>query len=391
MTTRKRLIQIISDWSDDPDASPEGPWDSVLRVNVLLATEKEFGIQIPAQDILAITDLKSLLAYLEPRAASKKVLVLDCDGVLWEGIVGEGTAKVTQRCSNLQSYLITLEAQGALLALCSKNNPQDVHDAFATLPQMQLTEAQICASEISWDSKVDGLKRLAARLNLGLDSFVFVDDSPVERAEVAERLPEVTVLDVSEPLHPYFSKLGGKSLTEQYRLRQTVAAAEAEATDRQAFLDSLDMRAVMRVNDESLAPRIAELSQKTNQFNMTLRRFTEEDVRRKMQAGFAFCASLKDRFGDAGWVAQAIFANPDDASNDSDDDVILEDFCVSCRVIGRGFERAFIEKCMSHIAAQGWSAKIYYVPGPKNAVCASFFDGQKVAEHVPRASVKWEE
>ena len=239
---------------------------------------------------------------------------------------------------------------------------------------------QIVAEEISWDSKVDGLKRLAAKLNLGLDSFVFIDDSAIERAEVQERLPEVTVLAPSEQFTHLFAGLGGKSLTEQYRLRQTVQTAIDESADRQAFLDSLEMRAVMRVNDESLIPRIAELSQKTNQFNMTLRRFTEDEIRDSMQQGRVFCASLKDRFGDAGWVAIAVCETDGIAW-------FLQDLCISCRVLGRGFERAFVEKCEESL-----SLPIYvsYVPGPKNQQCANFFDGNRVADHIPRAPVTWE-
>lgn len=381
-STRERLIQIIDDWSDEPDSYEE--WGSLLKVNVLIASEKEFGVQFNSAEIPSITGLTTLLARLEK--PMKKVLVLDCDGVLWDGIVGEGTAYVTADNLNFQGKCRAFEGQGVLLALCSKNNPQDVHDAFVTLEAMSLTLKHIAAWAISWDSKVDGLRRLAADLNLGLDSFVFVDDSPIERAEVQERLPEVTVLSPNDTIGNWFPNLPGKSLTEQYRLRQTVQTAMDEAGDRQAFLDSLDMLAVMRVNDESLAPRIAELSQKTNQFNMTLRRFTESEILDSMDLmnRFVFCASLVDRFGDAGWVAMAVFEHDGNAWN-------LLDLCISCRVLGRGFERAFVEKCFDYMqTTRRWPIVVHYTPGPKNSVCANFFDGQKVADHVPRAPVKWE-
>lgn len=389
-STRERLIRLIDDWGDEPGCYED--WDSVLKVNILIAAEKEFGVTsfFNSADIPGITGLESLLTFMEPRISRKKVLVLDCDGVLWDGLAGEGTATMTDKQWVFQQDVSDLECDGVLLCLCSKNNPEDVHETWKTVRgglshvQMCIYPQQIVAEEISWDSKVDGLKRLAAKLNLGLDSFVFVDDSPIERAEVLARLPEVTVLDTVEPLTPYFTNLPGKSLTEQYRLRQTVQTAMDEASDRQAFLDSLDMRAVMRVNDESLAPRIAELSQKTNQFNMTLRRFAEADLRWMMnkRGSKAFCASLVDRFGDAGWVAMAVFTPMLETWQ-------LEDFCVSCRVLGRGFERAFIEKCLSALGNP--YCQLYYKAGPKNAVCSNFFDGQKVAEHVPRAPVKWEE
>ena len=382
MNQRDKIKQIIDDWSDEPDSFED--WDSLLKVNVLVQVEKEFGVRFASAEIPNITGLESLMAYLErPR---KKVLVLDCDGVLWDGLAGEGTANMTDKQWVFQQDVSDLECEGSLLCLCSKNNPSDVHETWKSVRgkyshvAMCIYPQQIVAEEISWDSKVDGLKRLAAKLNLGLDSFVFIDDSAIERAEVQERLPEVTVLAPSEQFTHLFAGLGGKSLTEQYRLRQTVQTAIDESADRQAFLDSLEMRAVMRVNDESLIPRIAELSQKTNQFNMTLRRFTEDEIRDSMQQGRVFCASLKDRFGDAGWVAIAVCETDGIAW-------FLQDLCISCRVLGRGFERAFVEKCEESL-----SLPIYvsYVPGPKNQQCANFFDGNRVADHIPRAPVTWE-
>ena len=381
MTIRDRLIQIINDWADEPDSFKE--WDSILKVNVLIQSEKEFGIKFNSADIPGITGLKSLLSFVEPRLVGKKVLVLDCDGVLWDGLAGENSERLSPRHFLLHEKICELESKGVLLCLCSKNNPDDVWNVIHDLND--ITKSDFVASEISWDSKVDGLKRLAAKLNLGLDSFVFVDDSPIERAEVLARLPEVTVLDTVEPLEPYFKNLPGKSLTEQYRLRQTVQTALDEATDRQAFLDGLEMVATMRVNDESLAPRIAELSQKTNQFNMTLRRFTETEILERMKTGYVFCASLMDRFGDAGWTAMAVFEGNNFGGH------VISDFCVSCRVLGRGFERAFIEKCFSKM--RGPIIK-NYVAGPKNQQCSAFFEDiviAHVAEHVPRAPVKWEE
>ena len=403
MTTRDRLITIIEAWSDDPLDESLEQWDSILKVNVLIQTEKEFGVRFNSAEIPAITGLETLLAWLERNiekpaeqpaeqqtVMSKKVLVLDCDGVLWNGTAGEGGIVFSLDSIEFQKQVSRLEQAGVLVCLCSKNNPADVQGIFADVAWISIGWTQIVASEIGWDPKPEGLKRLAKRLNLGLDSFVFIDDSPHERAEVQAALPEVTVLAPEEPFAHLFTELPGKSLTESYRLRQTVQEAMDSAVNRQAFLDGLDMVATLRINDESLIPRMAELSQKTNQFNMTLMRMTELELLRRLfrpsAANFAFCASLKDRFGDAGWVAMAVIEFREHA-------FWLDDFCVSCRVLGRGFERAFVEKCLEFIPGRDqFPLKTYYMAGPRNQVCGKFFDADgKVSETVPRAPVRWED
>ncbi len=327
---------------------------------------------------------------------SKKVLVLDCDNTLWGGIVGEegvtgirlGGDGIGRAYTDFQRIVSALESRGVLVAICSRNNPGDVEEVFEKRSEMALRWDRICATQIGWGSKPEGLAELAKRLGVGLDSLVFVDDNPVERDEVRRTLPEVTVPEFpSDPAQlpglgeelawRYFYRVTvgeeDRAKTALYRARAQAVDASQHFESPEAFLESLKMEALCSVNDAALLARSAQLSQKTNQFNLTLKRYTEAQISELLQDPrcVLICASLRDRFTDHGWIALAIFRR-DDASGHWD----LDSFMMSCRVIGRGFERAFLHACIAHVrTTHPLPIRASYVPGPRNAPAKDFLPG----------------
>jgi FkbH-like protein len=326
---------------------------------------------------------------------TKKVLALDCDNTLWGGIVGEdgvggvrlGGDGIGRAYTEFQRTIARLESRGVLVTLCSRNNPKDVMEVFETRPEMLLRQDRICASHIGWGAKSDGLGALAKSLGVGLDTFVFVDDNPAERDEVRAALPEVTVPEFpSDPAGlpafgeelawRYFYKVNvtveDRGKTELYRSKAQALEASREFESPEDFLKSLRMEALFSVNDPSLVARSAQLSQKTNQFNLTLRRYTEAEI-----AGFLkdpgcvlIAAALKDRFTDHGWIGLAIFKR-DEAGHRWD----LDSFMMSCRVIGRSFEGVFLSSCIDRLRETDPAPiRATFVPGPRNSVASGFLE-----------------
>ena len=287
------------------------------------------------------------------------MLVVDLDNVLWGGILGEDGAdglKMSHSGIGLfyrrfQMSLLALKKAGVLLAVCSKNNPTEAEVVLRQHPDCLLRPGDFAAMEISWDSKSEGLRRLSARLGLGLDSFVFVDDSPFEREEVRAALPEVRVLEF--PVNPEgltgmladcqaFDRLRittedalrAQSYADEARREQLRATAQTPAD----FYRSLQLVATVSRSQAEDFERLHQLIHKTNQFNLTTQRLTAEELRAKLQSSQfdVFTIRVSDRFGDSGLVGLAIIDRTDHLHWS------VENFLLSCRVIGRTVENAFV-------------------------------------------------
>jgi FkbH-like protein len=326
----------------------------------------------------------------------KKVLALDCDNTLWGGIVGEegvqgvklGPDGIGRAYTGFQKALLCLQARGTLLTLCSRNNPDDVREMLASRDDMAIRGEHLVAQSISWGRKSDGLKSLAQTLGLGMDSFVFVDDNPAEREEIRQALPEVTVPEFpSDPsdLPAFGYELGWRYFyrvalsdedrrrTEQYRARAEIEVARTESPSPDEFLRSLKMTSRISVNSPNLIHRNAQLSQKTNQFNLTLRRYTEAEMAELTAAPdvLVISGSLADRFGDHGWVALAVVR-----LGRLEDCWRIDTLLMSCRVLGRGFEQEFAAQCIQRArSVHNLPIRAEYIQGPKNSQTASFYDG----------------
>ncbi len=331
------------------------------------------------------------LRFLIPLShATAKVLVLDLDNTCWGGVIGEdgmagiklggeypGAAFVA-----LQRVALDLYARGVVLAVCSKNNLADAMEVIETHPDMLLRPSHFGALRINWTDKAENLRDIAAELNLGLDSLVFVDDNPVERERVRQALPQVRVLGMpADPMDyaaalracPWFEQLSlsdedrerGRYYTEERARRQIMD----EAGGLEGFLHSLEIEAKMAPVDALSLARAAQLTQKTNQFNLTTRRYREEDVAAMMASDAWIVRTLKasDRLGDSGIVCVGLVKVEGAAAR-------IDTLLMSCRVIGRGMETAFLVDLIT--AARDAGAAVLegaYLPTAKNGLCADFY------------------
>ncbi len=321
-----------------------------------------------------------------PRA---KVIVLDADNTLWGGIIGEdgmeGIALGPEYPGNcfvsFQRRLLDYQQRGFILALCSKNNPDDALEVLRSHPHQVLRESHFAAIRINWEPKPANLRSLADELNVGLDSFVFVDDSHHECLAVRSEVPEVEViqtpsrpLDVPECLERV-ARLEVLSLTAEDREKTQLYVEErqrkalaASSTDIGSYLASLKMRMRIGLDDSAPLARLAQLAQKTNQFNLTTRRYDEAEVRRRIEDPHWLVAhfSLSDIFGDSGVVGLAMIGIDRAQAH-------LDTFLMSCRVIGREAESAFLEATLRDLRDRGVE-RLYaeYLPTPKNRLAAGF-------------------
>jgi FkbH-like protein len=320
----------------------------------------------------------------------KKCIVLDLDNTLWGGIVGEDGIENLQIASDgpgrayqdFQRVLLSYRATGTVLALNSKNDEALALEAMRDHPEMLLRPESFAAMRINWQDKAVNLQELAAELNLGLDSFVFLDDSPHERERVRRVLPQVTVPDFpADPSElpsfaaslPLFDVL---ALTDEDRRRSDLYDHERRRREKQqkigsveTFLKELDIRVSVQLADRFALPRVAQLTQRTNQFNLTTRRYTLSDLQDR-QAGtdcWVYAATTADDIGDSGIVGAAV------VEAEGSSHARLDTFLMSCRVLGRGIESAFLAGIAQDLRQRGVSELVAeYLPTERNGVCRDF-------------------
>jgi FkbH-like protein len=302
------------------------------------------------------------------RAGTKKVAVLDLDNTLWGGVIGDDgldgieigdTSPRGEAFKAFQTYLKSLGERGILLAVCSKNDHDKAVEPFEKHPEMVLRMNDFVSFRANWEPKSENLRQIARDLNLGLDSFVFVDDNPAEIEIARQFVPEVeTVLlgpDPSEYVRElqdgrYFEALSiTREDTERVRQYQVESQREqllASSTDMTAYLRSLEMTAVVAAFQSVDVPRIAQLINKSNQFNLTSRRRTELEVRTLMGAsGYrGFTVRLADRFGDHGLISVVICRSDGDAALPGEGTLEVDTWLMSCRVLKRQVEEEVVNQ-----------------------------------------------
>ncbi len=292
----------------------------------------------------------------------KKCLVLDLDNTLWGGVVGEdgflgiklGLEQPGSYFLAFQQAILDLANVGIILAINSKNNEQDALEVIKKHPNMVLKENHFAARRINWNDKATNLRELAAELNIGLDSIVFLDDDPINRALVRAELPEVETPDLpADPsqyakflmLLPYFPK---DALTDEDNMRGAMYVTERLRTEfekrftsKEDFFHSLGIEVDCHLDDPECLPRLAQLTEKTNQFNSKKMSIGEADILRYIaDPGYAvFHARARDKFGDHGVIAFALVKKAPELKA-----WIIESLLMSCRVLGKGVEEAFISK-----------------------------------------------
>ena len=321
---------------------------------------------------------------------SAKVLVVDLDNTLWGGVIGEdGMAGIKvgpeypgAAYQALHRTLLDLSRKGILLAVCSKNNLDDAMEALEKHPGMLVRAKHFAAMRINWTDKAQNLREIAEELNVGIDSLAFLDDNPFEREQVRAALPEVTVIDLGKNPLEYasavrdcavFERLTLSSEDEQrsamYAAQKQRAGAEQNFQSKEDFFRFLEQEAELEpVSDLTLA-RIAQLTQKTSQFNLTTRRYTEPQIAEmaKRPEWHIFSIRVRDRFGDHGLVGVAI-------ARDEGEQCEVDTFLLSCRVIGRTVETALLAHLAESAAQRGRKRLAgWFLPTKKNAPARDFY------------------
>lgn len=367
----------------------------VMRLGEAASIDRRFWYRAKAPFRTAFLDLYACEVSKIGRALrgkSKKVVALDCDNTLWGGIIGEdglhGIALDSDEYPgkafyDFQKSVLHLIKRGVLVALCSKNNEEDVWEVLDNHPHCLIKRDHLAAYRINWDDKARHLSALAEELNLGLESFVFVDDSDLECDLVAELLPGVTVRQVSQKLYDYPSLLLGEGLfdtltySQEDRKRTTMYQAETKRKEQadlfqdvESYLASLDLKVTIHPVQEQEVPRVAQLTQKTNQFNLTTKRYSETQIRQFIAdpASRAFSLTVQDRFGDYG-LTGVLIACQDGAC------AVMDTLLLSCRVLGRHIEHAFVRHCVEHLNRE-WNPHEWiadYIPTKKNQQVADFW------------------
>ena len=344
-----------------------------------------------------------LLGYIKPTLGlNKKCIVLDLDNTLWGGIVGEdgfnkiklGPQPPGNAYLEFQKYLLALHERGIILAVNSKNNLEDAIQVIKEHPNMILREKHFACLKINWNDKVTNLKNIAQELNIGLDSMVFLDDDQVNRDFVRETLPEVLTIELPKDPSLYVSTLTelndfhvikiteedkqrGKMYTQQ---RKRVESGKNSASFEE-YLKQLNIKIHIKKADEFTIPRISQLTLKTNQFNLTTKRYQEEDIKTFSQdkKKIVGCAQVEDKFGDNGITSVFII------KKDNEEEWIIDTFLLSCRVIGRGVEEGILDYIINEARKNNVKRIIgNFIPTKKNKPSESFlanFGFEKLNDH----------
>lgn len=331
------------------------------------------------------------MRFLHPLAMKiAKALVVDLDNTLWGGVIGEdGMAGIQlgpeypgAAYQEMQRALLDLHHRGILLAVCSKNNHDDAMEAIERHPGMLLKSSHFAAIRINWADKAQNLREIAAELKIGVDALAFLDDNPIECQLVRAELPDVFVIDMPrEPMElaravrvcPVFERLSISAEDQQrgayYQSQREREQAEQSISSREDFYRSLQQEAEISPLTTATLARVAQLTNKTNQFNLTTRRYNEQQITAMVSNPGWNCFSIrvKDRFGDNGLVGVAIMHTQDAICE-------IDTFLLSCRVIGRTVETAFLSFLAHRAQAQGArQVQGWFLPTGKNAPARDFY------------------
>jgi FkbH-like protein len=325
---------------------------------------------------------------------AKKAIVLDCDNTLWKGIIGEDgpngiaynkSKKDGEHFEEIQYMLKELAQQGVLLALNSKNNENDVKAVFTENNDIVLKWDDFLVTKVNWNDKVTNLKEIAKELNIGIDSLVHLDDSNFEINHIKSQLPEVTTIQVPENLKNYsahfishldlFLNLNrtkeDANRVEMYKIEKSRHEVQNSFKTITEYLQSLELEVNLKVNDKNSIDRIAQMTQKTNQFNLTTPRYTEAEIDNFIASNNydVFSFGLKDKFGDYGITGLCILEyQTHEIAN-------IDTFLMSCRIIGRNVELAFLNFLISFLTQRNIKIlKAKYIKTFKNDQVENLFD-----------------
>jgi len=309
-----------------------------------------------SKTMYSIDFYKEYMNYIKPIFLSangkiKKALIFDCDNTLWKGILGEDGFSNIKIFKEIQYLALELSRKGIIIGLCSKNNSKDVDEVLENHKEMILRNDNIVIKKVNWNDKVSNLKEIAKELNIGIDSLVFIDDSNFEVNLVRENLPMIEVFQVPVSEYEYgllirrisnlfYNPIQTKedlAKVKIYKAQVQRNHAKKEIGNIEDYLKSLGLIITVYIDDSDFTTRVAQMTQKTNQFNLTTKRYTEKEIEKFIynESKAVVAIGVKDKYGDNGIVGLCIL--------DYDKDKTIDTFLMSCRVLGRNIEYKFMD------------------------------------------------
>ena len=344
-------------------------------------TNTEMVVSIDALPYFADAVVKIIVAF---QGNFKKCIILDLDNTMWGGVIGDdgleniqiGQLGIGKAFTEFQYWVKKLQQRGIIVAVCSKNTESIAKEPFEKHPDMVLHLVDIAVFMANWENKVDNIRKIQQILNIGFDSMVFVDDNPFERNIIRENIPQITVPELPEDPALYLDYLYELNLFEtvsysnedakrtlQYQKEAERVVFQESFTNEDDFLKSLNMVSDTKPFDDFSIPRIAQLSQRSNQFNLRTIRYTEEDIKRIAQSDeyFTLSFTLEDKFGDNGLICAIILQKKNDKT------LFIDTWFMSCRVLKRGMEAYTLNSIVELAKANGYEQVVgEYIPTSKN-------------------------
>ena len=335
-------------------------------------------------------ELNSCIRFLTTQ--EKKAIFIDCDNTLWKGILGEDGLEGIQCNKNaqgvlffhFQEFLLEKKKEGFILGLCSKNNEQDVKEAFEQL-NMPLKWNDFVIKKVNWQNKAENLKEAAKELNIGTDSFIFIDDNDFELKSVNSMLPEIHTVKLTTDYDEFLQLCDDycfkrKRLTkedleknEQYFAEQQRNSVKESVQSFEEYVESLAIKLDITINNNSDTTRLSQLTEKTNQFNFNKEAFSIAQLEKFMSEGnLVFGLRVSDKFGDYGLVGLILMEVRGKQA-------VMRNFLMSCRALGRLIEHDFFNSVITELRGRGIElSEIHFKETPKNIPAKTFFEGLEI-------------
>ena len=361
--------------------------NSLFQASVYVNTEMVLSIEsLP----LIADKLMSLISALDGKF--KKCLILDLDNTTWGGVIGDdgveniqiGSLGIGKAFTEFQYWAKKLKERGVILAICSKNTESVAKEPFENHPEMVLRLGDIAVFVANWENKADNIRKIQQVLNIGFDSMVFLDDNPFERNIVRENLPEVDVPELPNDPAEYLEYLYSLNLfetvsssnedvnrTKQYQVEAQRVKSQKKFVNENSFLESLDMVSKIESFNSFNTPRVAQLTQRSNQFNLRTIRYTDAEIKEISENNnyLTFAFYLKDKFGDNGLISIIILTKTDGS-------LFIDTWLMSCRVLKRGMEDFVINEIVKKAKRSGFTEIIgEYIKTQKNEMVKDHYSG----------------
>ena len=377
--------------------------DRMFAPNTYTSTEMVFRMDVLPYVASRVMDIVCAI-----KGQFKKCLILDLDNTLWGGVIGDDGLEgiqlghglgIGKMFTEFQMWIKKLKQRGIIICVASKNNEETAKEPFEKHPDMVLKLDDIAVFQANWETKVDNIRTIQQILNIGFDSMVFLDDNPFERNMVRENIPSITVPELPEFPEDYLEYLYSLNLfetasysnldkdrTKQYQVEAQRVSLSKTFTNEADFLKSLNMVSTVSGFTKFNTPRVAQLSQRSNQFNLRTVRYTDADIEAMANDSdiIDLCFTLEDKFGDNGLIAVVIMKPLDKET------LFVDTWFMSCRVLKRGMENFTLNTMVEKAKSAGYKKIVgEYLPTPKNGMVAEHYDNLGFTKIERKKTAQW--